>query len=179
MDSKPRPARPALRQGLIFGVILAVVEVVLPYISGFLGSALLIDLVAIVIFLGFGYFAGRRAAASTGRLGTGALAGFLTGLIGTLLPSIVLFVYYLFNLDAIRQTLQKQAAKGSTPITNGDIIFAIILSSLQNLLLPVLITLIGGAIGGFLVRRRVQEAKQGEQLEQESESLHSPPSKGQ
>lgn len=179
MNYLPRINNPALRQGIVFGLVLAVVEVVFSYVGGYLGSALLIDLVAIALYVGFGYLAGRRAVASTGRLGTAILAGFLTGLIGILVPSIILLIVTLFNLDSIRQMLQQQAPKGSAPITNGDILLSIALNTLQNLLLPVILTLGGGALAGYLARKNPRITEQEQAQEEESASLPPTPTPGQ
>src|SRR5579884_3045335 len=78
-----RPGNPALKQGLLFGVITAVVEIALSFLNGFVGLGLLGSIIGLAIYLIFGLIAGQRSSVVTGKVGTGVLAGFRTGLIGS------------------------------------------------------------------------------------------------
>jgi hypothetical protein len=174
MESAPRSGSPALRQGLIFGIILAVIEIAFSFLGGYLGSVLLIDIVSLAIFLVIGFLAGRRASTKTGRLGTGVLAGFLSGLIGTIISSILPFILTLTNLNAAVQSYQKAASqagiKGVT-YTPALVIQTIVLQLVFSIVLGSLLTLAGGAIGGYIGKGRAQIPQS-----QYEESMFVPPS---
>src|SRR5258708_30080981 len=81
---------PILGQGLIFGIILGIIEIVFNFIAGSLGLIGL--LVALALYFVFALLAGRRAAQRTGKLVTSVLAGQFTGLLGgffTTPPTVV------------------------------------------------------------------------------------------
>ncbi len=76
-----RVRNPALRQGLIFGIMLGVILLAISFIiTNFYITLALIFLAA--------FLAGRRASQETGRMATGAFAGLWTGFIGIFIPSI-------------------------------------------------------------------------------------------
>lgn len=156
MQSVSRISSPALRQGLIFGVILAVVEIAFSFLSQIIALGLIGSLIALVIYLVFGALAGQRASAQTGRVGTGVLAGFLSGLIASVISAIVSIVLTLTNIDAIRQNAQQIANQQGLHITytNALVIQSVILALVFVIVLSALIALGGGAIGGFMGRNR-------------------------
>ena len=156
MESVPRTGSPALRQGLIFGVILAVVEIAFSFLSQIIALGLLGSIIALVIYLVFGILAGRRASALTGKVGTGVLAGFLAGLIASVISSIVSIILTLTNIDAIRQNAQQIANQQGLHITytNALVIQSVILALVFVIILSALIALGGGAIGGYIGRSR-------------------------
>src|SRR5947209_2898520 len=117
MQSVARSGSPALRQGLIFGVILAVVQIGFGLLSNAIGLGLLGTIVVLILYLVFGIIAGQRASIRTGRVGTGVLAGFLAGLIGSIIYSVFSVILTLANIDSIRQSAQQIADQNKLGIT--------------------------------------------------------------
>src|SRR5258708_6473477 len=103
MQTQTRSRNPALQNGLLFGLILGLIEAVLSFLLGSVGF-----LVSLIIYLGLVGFAGYRASARTGRVGTGLLAGFLAGLFSSVIASAVLLIVLLTHIDSLRQQLQLQ-----------------------------------------------------------------------
>src|SRR5579864_3962981 len=98
-----RVSNPALRQGLFFGIILAIILIGFYFIDnalGFLGP-----LIVFALYLVFAFLAGQRASQSTGRLTTGVIAGLLTSVVGTLIYSIVYAIQVSLSFNAILQSL--------------------------------------------------------------------------
>jgi hypothetical protein len=157
-----RVGNPALRQGLIYGVILGIALLALSIVVG--GS--LIFIVALCLLAAI--LAGRRASQETGRITTGTLAGLWTGLFGILIPLIISFVLLLINIDAIVKSAnsQHQQITTSLVITNTLINFAFFI------VLGVLFGAAGGLIGGSLGRRRAQLPP----AEEYQETMVEPPS---
>jgi hypothetical protein len=174
MESAPRTGNPAIRQGLIFGIILAVVVIAFTFLAQVLPLGALNGIIVLAIYIIFGLIAGRRASALTGRMATGVLAGFLAGLIGSMIPSIIGLVFDLFNIDAVRQAFQQAANRQGVHVTytNALVIQSIILGLIFNVVLYSLIALVGGAIGGFMGRSRAPLPQQQEY----QESMFVPPS---
>jgi ABC-type transport system involved in cytochrome bd biosynthesis fused ATPase/permease subunit len=144
-----RVRNPALRQGLIFGIILGVILLALSFIStNFFITLALILLAA--------FLAGRRASQETGRITTGTLAGLWTGLIGIFIPSIISVILVLINIDAYRNSIQTAADKQHQHITytNSMVITSLLINVLFLIVLGVLPGVIGGALGGNISRRR-------------------------
>ena len=146
-----RVRNPALRQGLIFGLILGVVLVALSFINNDL-------IITFALILLASFIAGLRASQETGRLTTGTLAGLWTGLIGILIPSTISIVLLLFSLDAYRKGLQAAADKQHLNVTysNSQIIISYLIIYLILVVLGVLFGVVGGAVGGSFGRRRAQ-----------------------
>ncbi|HZS78945.1 MAG TPA: hypothetical protein VFA41_20210 [Ktedonobacteraceae bacterium] len=155
-----RPGNPALKQGLLFGVITAVVEIALSFLNGFVGLGLLGSIIGLAIYLIFGLIAGQRSSVVTGKVGTGVLAGFLTGLIGSFIQALVSLILYLPNLDAIRQQAQNTANQQGLHFqyTNQIILLSLVLGLVIGIILASLLGLAGGAIGGYRGRSRAQLA---------------------
>lgn len=155
-----RPGNPALRQGLIFGVITAVVEIALSFLNGFVGLGLLGSIIGLAIYLIFGLIAGQRSSVVTGKVGTGVLAGFLTGLIGSFIQAVVSLILYLPNLSAIRDAAQKTANQQGLHFTYTTqiILLSLVLGLVIGIILASLLGLAGGAIGGYRGRSRAQVA---------------------
>ena len=174
-----RVRNPALRQGLIFGIVLGVILVGLNFIiTGLLFIAVLTILAA--------FLASMRASKETGRITTGILAGLWTGLIGTLILSIISTGFLLINIDAIRKNAQINANQQHlhTIYTNSQIISNYLIVYLVLIALGVLFSLMGGALGSSFGRRRaplppVEEYHEAN-LEPTSESpTEEPPSESQ
>jgi hypothetical protein len=147
-----RVGNPALRQGLIFGIILGIALLALSIVVG--GS--LIIIVALCLLAAI--LAGRRASQETGRITTGTLAGLWTGLFGILIPDIISFVFLLINIDAAVKSDQQSANSQHLQITyTPSLVITDALISLAILIaLGALFGAAGGFIGGSLGRRRAQ-----------------------
>ena len=146
-----RVRNPALRQGLIFGVVLGVILVGLNFIIT--GLIFIVGLTILAALI-----AGMRASRETGRLTTGTLAGLWTGLIGTLILSIFALGFLLFSIDAVRKNAQITANQQHLNIiyTNSQIITNYLIVYLILIALGVMFGVIGGALGGSFGRRRAQ-----------------------
>ncbi len=147
-----RVRNPALRQGLIFGIILGIILVALSLI-GFNNFT-----ITLILCLFAAFIAGRRASQETGRMTTGTLAGLWAGLIGTFIPSIILMVLFLINIDAYRKSAQTNADQQHLHFTytNSLLIEGLLINFLILLALGVLLGVIGGAVGGNIGRKRAQ-----------------------
>src|SRR5215831_12477247 len=121
-----RLGNPALYNGLLFGVILGIVEIVLYLLFGTLGL-----IVSLLLFLFNVGYAGYRASKSTGRISTGVVAGVLAGLFSSVIASIPLFLYVLSNIDTFRMQVQQQMAGNSmyqgVTVTNALVMASVIL----------------------------------------------------
>src|SRR5579859_6773853 len=104
MQAQTRAGNPALQNGLLFGIILGVLEVALSLTLGTIGFV-----ICLVLYLGMVGFAGYRASARTGKVSTGLVAGLLVGLFSSIIGSLGLLIYTLPNVDTLRQLLQQQA----------------------------------------------------------------------
>lgn len=144
-----RVGNPALRQGLIFGIILGVILLALSFIINDL-------IITFALILLAAFIAGMRASQETGRLATGTLAGLWTGLIGIFIPSIISVVFVLFNIEAYRKSLQTAADKQHVNITytNSQLFTSLAINFLFLIVLGILPGVIGGAVGGNFGRRR-------------------------
>ena len=171
-----RIRNPALRYGLMFGLILFVIEIVLSFLAGLLGA--FITLLSLAAYLVLAFLAGQRASQETGLLRTGLLAGFWTGVFGELISAILSLILTFLNLDTIRQSNQNYAAKTlhETPsqvmaITNAAIINNLLLQLAVSIVIASLLGLLAGAIGGYMGRKRAAPPRDPYQ-----EAMFEPPS---
>jgi hypothetical protein len=161
-----RVRNPALRQGLIFGIILGIALLAISFISSGLTFTLILCLLA-------AFIAGMRASQETGRITTGTLAGLWTGLIGIFIPSIISMVLLLINIDAIRKSAQESSDKQHLHITytNSLLFEGLLINFIILLALGVLLGVIGGLVGGNFGRRRAQIPP----VEEYHEAMFEPP----
>ena len=151
--------RPALRQGLIFGIALGIIEVLFSYISQVVQLGFISTLIAYGLYLVFGLLAGLRAAQQTGMTRTGVVAGLWTGLFSSLISSIVSFILTVANLNAIVANLQDAARKANPPqdpsvYTNQAVIEIELFLLAIVIIIALLLGLAGGAIGGAMGKNR-------------------------
>jgi hypothetical protein len=144
--------------GLIFGIFLAVVLLLYSFVGQVFGS--LGIYVSLAIFVIFGVLAGRRASTVSGKISSGMIAGLLTGAIGSLVTSIITLVTVFFSIDAIRQQAQQSANKQHpiVQVTNGEIIQYYIQVLAISVILTTLLSLAGGALGGYFGKGRARLA---------------------
>ena len=162
---------PALRYGLIFGLILLVVQTLLSFVGGALG--ILYDLIALGAYLVLCLMAGRRASQETGRLKTGLLAGLWAGLISSLISTVISLILTFVNLDALRSYYQSVSDQQHLGIhyDNGLVISTQLFSFAISILLAILLGVAGGAIGGYMGRNRAAPPSEPYQ-----EAMFEPPS---
>ena len=163
-----RVRNPALRQGIIFGVILGIVLLAI----SFLGFSSLT--ITFIICLLASFIAGMRASQETGRITTGTLSGLWTGLIGTFIPSIIFTILFLINIDAYRNSEQTIANQQHLHITytNSMLLEGLLFSVLLLLLVGVLFGVCGGVVGGLFGRRRPSNPP----VEEYKEAMYETPS---
>src|SRR5260221_14567981 len=80
LNSLTNRMNPIVGEGLIFGIILGIIEILFNFIAGSLGLIGL--LVALALYFVFALLAGRRARPRTGTPVTGVLAGPFIGIPG-------------------------------------------------------------------------------------------------
>ncbi len=144
---------PALREGLVFGVILGIISFATDLLHNFLNSNTLISMIGVlflIITITLNLLAGVRASQQTGRVGTGALAGLIMQLISSLLGVIsILTELFVFNsqLHRLFQSLSPAAASDmAQQFITAQIIYTVVV---------LVIGAVIGAIGG-LIGRRIQ-----------------------
>ena len=179
-----RIRRPSLRYGLIFGLIMGVVQIIYGYGASFITSVDVqnfLTTISLALFVLFGFLAGQRAAQETGKLGTGVLAGIWTGVIGCLIIGLVSLIGTLATMSSIianYQLVVKSDPKSYPGINPSDITASTVLTTffvnllLFSLLFQTLLTLVGGALGGWRGRRRALVSSTGEEYE---EAMFVPP----
>ena len=144
---------PAFRQGLLFGILLGLFPIVLNVMlslaglstlfigaleTTFTGIGHLITIVGLIVTILAYLLAGRRASHHTGQVGTGALAGLWTGLIGAVTTWMYAFVFY--------------ATKGPSP-TIVPPLSAMVPDAILSIPVTLLFGAGIGALGGLLRKR--------------------------
>ena len=148
-----RLSNPALRQGISFGIIIAIAEILLSLIAGVINVGLILSILSIVVSLGLYFFAGFRAAQVTGRTVTGALAGMIAGIVNSLISIAFTLIFDFLNFDALQKSIQ--AANPRVNVTSQVVITGIVFSVVVSLILAILFGLAMGAIGGMMGRTRM------------------------
>lgn len=149
MQAQTRMGNPALQNGLLFGIILGVLEVALSLTLGSIGFV-----ICLVLYLGMVGFAGYRASVRTGKVSTGLVAGLFVGLFSSIIGSLGLFIFTLPHVDAMRQLLQQQANTFNQGITinyTTNVVIAYLVLLLVILIVGSSALALGiGAIGGAI-----------------------------
>jgi hypothetical protein len=144
-----RAGHPALQNGLLFGAILGILEIILPLLLSGIGF-----LLNVLLYLFLVGYAGYRAAARTGKVSTGLVAGLLVGLFSSVIACIPLLIYYLSNIDAFRAQLQQEIAANNVyqgvTLTNNLVIVSVILFLVLLVAGATLLGLGIGSIGGAI-----------------------------
>ena len=140
-----RPSHSALREGLVFGVILEIIAIADNLLQNFFISDTLgniLGVMFIMVLIALNLLAGVRASQWTGRVETGALAGLIMQLIVFLFGAI-LTLTRIFVVDTpLHQMLSHATAEQALQfITISGIDFVVFL------LLGAAIGAIGGLIG--------------------------------
>ena len=147
-NSTSRPRHPALREGLVFGVITGIIGIAFNLLQNYVVSGMLGNILGVLSFMviiALILLAGVRASQWTGRVGTGALAGVIMELIafllGTLLTLTRLFIH---------GTLLHQMFLNTTV---WPVLQFITLSGI-SLMVFLLLGAVIGAMGGLIGRKR-------------------------
>jgi hypothetical protein len=114
MVNPPQHGRPALKWGLIFGGVLALISIsstAIQYASGsfsqlgdpaaaqaHLGSNLLLGRGSLILEAALYFLAGMLAARANGKVGSGALAGLVAAAVGTVVGGVI-SIFTLTNLS--------------------------------------------------------------------------------
>jgi hypothetical protein len=155
--------RPSLRWGLIFGIILGVVEVVYNYAASFITEVnvqSILGYIAAILFIVMGFYAGLRASQETGKWISGLVAGIWVAVIGTVIFYVIPLANTFINLQAFVASaqlyLKTHPVSGMKPsnYTASDVIITELLGLLASMINCALFTIIGGGLGGFMGRRR-------------------------
>src|SRR6266851_6843066 len=99
-----RIQRPSLRWGVIFGIILGIVEAAFNFAVSHVtdqNAQNILGYVPALLFLVLGFYAGLRASQETGRWTTGLITGLWVGLIGTVIADLIPLANTFFNLQNI------------------------------------------------------------------------------
>jgi hypothetical protein len=153
-------SRPPVRQGLLFGVALGLVDFVRTLVEGPDGlTSLTPGILGIAAFLivaaGFVYL-GVRVALATGRTGPSALAGLIAGLVVWAFYVIAALAVALPNLGMLRRQFQAAADRAHLNVqyTNAAALAAVIVSLMLAVFLGAGVGTLLSVLGGLLGRRR-------------------------
>lgn len=161
-----RPRHRALRNGLIFGAIIAIVQlgnVLFTALSGgnivdslFLdgmnasnytanSAVAAVSYIAFFATVGLAFIAGIRAAYRTGKTSTGALAGLLAGVVGSLIQVVIAVII-------ISSTTPTRVPLGSLNLTQTNVhvflALAAVFTGIGGVITGAIIGGVSGAIGG-------------------------------
>ena len=143
-----RPGHPALREGLVFGVILGIITIAGNLLQNYVVSGMWGNILAVLllmIFIALTGLSGVRASQQTGRVGTGALAGLIVQLVSFLFGALlILSKIFVFN------TLLHQMFSHAT----AESVLVFILVSSLSFVVFLLLGAVIGAIGGLIGRKR-------------------------
>ena len=159
LGSTSQPGHPALREGLLFGTILGIFELVAGLLQNFFGLHSLntiFSVVFLVLTIALNLLAGVRASQKTGRVSTGAFAGLIVELISSVFSSInILADIFVFDTLLHRILLQSTSGQAQQFNTNSFVTFVIAEIIIGFVVMPLLGALIG-AIGGLIGTRRTK-----------------------
>ncbi len=180
-----RRGSPALEQGLLFGIILGLLQILLTIVTAIIhqGSiALMIDTLGGVIALILYLLAGKRAAQQTGRVGTGTFAGIWTGIIGSLIGVVGSLFLTSTGVGSLQREIGTVLQQGVNRLNQSNAITAEqVLSPLTSitgfsgLLLSILIGLILGMFGGLWGRGIFKRRLRAEQRRSTQYTPNTPP----
>ena len=167
--TQPAKKVSAFRIGLLFGVILGVIQIAFIFAGqlakdAFRGGALLFTILSVLIALAAYFFAGFRASSQSGKVSTGLLAGMWTGIISLLLVGIVSILLTIPQLPELtrvaNQTIIDSGAQTTLRYTEATTLAVKIGAQFLLLLLGSAIALGVGAIGGAAGKGRAPMSQQ-------------------
>jgi hypothetical protein len=141
---------PALREGLVFGVILGIISFAANLVHNFIVSNFLVPMLGVLLFIviiALNLLAGARASRQSGRVGTGALASLIMQLIFSLFVVLsILTELFVFN-SKLRQLFQILS-----PATASEMAQQFIIGQTIYFVIILLVGVMFGAIGGLIGR---------------------------
>jgi hypothetical protein len=156
--------RVVVQQGLLFGVVLGVIDLLRTLIDGPTGltsptSGALGVIAFLIVAAGFVYL-GFRVAAQTTRVRSSALAGLIAGLVVWACYVVGTMLVALPNQDTLRRQFQAAADQAHLGIqyTNAAVVGALIFSVLLAVFLGAGVGAALGALGGVFGKRQVLRA---------------------
>jgi hypothetical protein len=159
LGSTSHPGHPALREGLMFGTILGIVEIVSGLLQNFVGLHSLntvFSAMFLILTIALNLLAGARVSQQTGRVSTGAYAGLIVELISSIFGFInILADIFVFDTLLHRWLLQATSGQAQQSYTNQFVTLAISEIIIGFVVLPLLGSGIG-AIGGMIGIRRTK-----------------------
>jgi hypothetical protein len=153
----------SLRWGLIFGIILGIVEVIYNFAASFITEVnvqSILGYIAAILFIVMGFYAGLRASQETGKWISGLVAGIWVAIIGTVIFYIIPLVNTFINLQSFVASAQLYlkthpvSGMNASNYTASDVIVTELFGLLASMINCALFTIIGGGLGGFMGRRR-------------------------
>jgi len=178
LNSLTNRMNPIVGEGLIFGIILGIVEIAFSFIGGSLG--LIGSLISLALYFVFALLAGRRASQRTGKIITGILAGLLTGFVSAFITSAISAIFAFANFNAYVQaykTAAVQAGQKASTVTPEVVTSYIVINIVITFVFALLLGLAGGALGGSFGRRRFQPPTTDEYQEAMFPPSRTPPAK--
>lgn len=159
--SQQSSGNPALRFGALFGVgwgVLLSINYYFVHVQGLRFTTIAAIVVSLAVYL----VAGILAAAQTGNVSTGLVAGLWTGLFSSLLNTVGVIVILLTNHDLIvkaRQAAQSTAARAAAGgqvahVTDRLIVLLSIFGLVVGMVLATGIGVGMGALGGLIGKSR-------------------------
>ncbi len=155
---------PALKQALIWGISLGIIQVIVTVLVGMLrstnpGLVLILDLVIFIVALVFYLLAGLFAARQTHKVSTGTIAGLLTGVFQGVPGLVATTIITVTTVDTLRRTTQSLINNMNVPFhyTNGIIIAGQIIGGVIGLAFAIGLGAGLGALGGLIGRGKVQQ----------------------
>jgi len=167
--TQPAKKVSAFRIGLLFGIILAVIQIAFIFAGqlakdAFRGGALLFTILSVLIALAVYFFAGFRASSQSGKVSTGLLAGMWTGIISSLLNGIVSVLLTIPQLPeltrAANQAIIDSGAQTTVRYTDATTLALRIGLEILLILLASAVALGLGAIGGAAGKGRAPMSQQ-------------------
>jgi hypothetical protein len=166
---QPTTSRHVVRQGLLFGVALGLVDLLRTLIEGSnrLTSATpgLLGVAAFLIVAAGFVSLGVRVASATGRTLTSALAGLIAGFVVWVFYVVAALAVALPNQDALRRQFQAAADQAhlnvqyTAAMALGSVFFSLILAVFLGAGVGAALGALGGVFGKRQVARAVRTAR--------------------
>ncbi len=190
VNTPKSPGKIAFQEGLLFGIIVAVIVIVLNSIVNLTGLSttltftfnrtghmslnqaaqmanFLVSAPAYVISIIFYFVAGWRASKLAGKVISGALAGLWTGLVkGILIGIIDIAIFLLVTLPAIDSEYSKSHLPVSSSYT-GSLLGYTVINNFTALLTALILGAGIGALGGLMGKD--QNVKNGEEVSRQKQ----------
>lgn len=162
MINPPQRGRPALKWGLIFGGILALISIInsaVQYLTGSysqlgdpaaaqsrLGANLLLGCGVFILEAAMYFFAGMLAARENGKVGSGALAGLIAAAVGTVVGGVTSIITFM-NLSFTPPPGSRLDPAQYATIMQTTIIIGSIIAIVVGLGIGTGIAALGGLVG--------------------------------